>query len=103
MRNVILIASMLSLASIARADDNPPKCTIVKVEGTETSIDVHGVFANGARWVEYNCRQYSRKPAADWVKANGGCHAPHVAFHYTLALGRKGDQKMIDMTIMCPK
>src|SRR5262249_8428890 len=103
MRNIIVIASLLSLATIARADDNPPRCTIVKIEGTDTDITVHGVFANGARWVEYNCRTYSHKPASEWLSAHGGCGAKHSAFHYTLALGKKGEEKMIDMTIMCPK
>lgn len=105
---VLLLLPLVFASRSAFADSH---CTITEIHQpttaadhvTPTAIDVPGVFAKGPRWAEYSCRQDSRALASSWLADRGGCLGSHVAFKYTLALGERGYEKMIDVTIPCPK
>ena len=112
MRITALPFSLLLVVSTALADTpkDPPRCTITEIrlagdsgDSRSMSIDVPGVYAKGARWAEYNCRQDSRGLASSWVADHGGCAAGHAAFKYKVALGYRGSETMIDLASSCPK
>jgi hypothetical protein len=102
---------LLPLLFVSRSAFADSHCTITEIHQPThgaarvhpTAIHVPGVFAKGPRWAEYNCRVDSKPLATTWLVDHGGCGGPHTAFKYTLAFGERGYEKIIDMTIPCPK
>lgn len=91
--------ALVSVARPALADD--PKCTITKINGQSTSIDVANVWAKGDRWAEYNCRSDGQKAAKKWADDNAVCKKKGDAIKWSTAMGKPGAEKKWDSTAMC--
>ena len=104
MRILIASALLCGFVGTAGAEDDPPKCTVTKVNGQGTSIDVQGVWAQGAKWAEYNCRTYGEKAVIKHALDSGACANPKtLAVKWSTSMGKPGAEKTWESTMFCSK
>ena len=104
MRTQLALALVVAFAPVALAQEpDPPKCTITKVNGTATSLEVSGVWAKGERWADYNCRSDGEKAVIKWANENKACEGKTLSVKWTTAMGKKGAEKTWESTILCSK
>src|SRR4051812_7119544 len=105
MRSLCLVSFLLAstLASTAHADD-PPKCTIVSVNGVDVSVevDVSDVSLKGTPVIF--CKTRSRKPAEAAMADHKVCKAPGKGSNkYTVAYGKPGKEERFELAAFACK
>ncbi len=86
----------------ALADDDPPKCTVTQIKGTDVSIDIP---LRGKLVTELHCRTDAMKAAKEYARSHPVCDPKkkiEKTFKLSIEFGTRASHKSITMTTGCP-